>query len=139
MDRFAATVVTLVVMFICDYVWLSNNKASYTALVNKVQKRDKFTINIPAAVVVYLFVALAFIGILSPNLEIRVVQSKLLTEAILEGALFGLAVYGIYNATNMAIFANYDMTIAIMDTLWGTVLFAIASGCYVWLRRGTKN
>ncbi len=138
MDRFAATVVTLIVMLIGDYVWLSCNKAKYSTLVEKVQKH-KLALNIPAGVVAYVFVALAFIVIVVPKLESNRVTVTSLTMACLDGALIGLSIYGIYNATNMAIFSHYDPIVAIMDTLWGTVLFAIAAGCYILLRARTKN
>lgn len=40
----------------------------------------------------------------------------------LRAGVFGLGVYGVYNATNLAVFPNYTQEIAIRDTIWGIVL-----------------
>jgi uncharacterized membrane protein len=37
--------------------------------------------------------------------------------------IFTLGIYGVYNATNLAILQNYTTEIAIRDTIWGTSLF----------------
>ena len=41
-----------------------------------------------------------------------------------EAFLLGFCVYGIYDGTNYAIFKNWPIQFAIMDTVWGGVLFA---------------
>jgi uncharacterized membrane protein len=140
MEQLSAAVLSLVVMLICDYVWLSYNKDNYSAMVQKVQPHQAmFKVNIAAAVVAYAFVALAFVVIVMPQMEVAISKGASVAQAGLTGGLIGLAIYGIYNATNMAIFKHYDVSVAVMDTLWGMVLFAIASSLYVWLRERTKN
>ena len=39
-----------------------------------------------------------------------------------EGAFFGLVVYGVFDFTNHAILDNYSLPLAIMDTIWGSIL-----------------
>jgi uncharacterized membrane protein len=46
---------------------------------------------------------------------------------IWEATLLGLATYGIYDFTNHALLKNYDLSIAIMDTLWGATLFTLTT------------
>jgi uncharacterized membrane protein len=41
----------------------------------------------------------------------------------LEAVLMGIAVYGVYDGTNYATLKRYDPEFAVMDTLWGGVLF----------------
>ena len=43
---------------------------------------------------------------------------------IWEAGVLGLATYGIFDFTNHAILKNYDLSIAVMDTVWGGTLFA---------------
>jgi len=38
----------------------------------------------------------------------------------------GLAVYAVYDFTNLAVFKNYTFEFAVADTLWGGVLFSIS-------------
>lgn len=49
---------------------------------------------------------------------------------IWEAALLGLATYGIYDFTNYATLKNYDLQIAIMDTVWGATLFGLTTWGY---------
>ena len=42
-----------------------------------------------------------------------------LKESILIAVLFGAAVYGVYNLTNMFIMKGYNVTIAVRDMLYG--------------------
>ena len=44
-----------------------------------------------------------------------------------EATLLGLATYGIYDFTNHAILKNYDLPIAVMDTVWGATLFTLVA------------
>lgn len=136
MNRNLATIATLVLILMMDYVWLALNRAMYESMVQNVQNQ-KMAINLTAAVVAYIFVAMAFVVVVIYNVE-KVIKTITLTEACIMGGAAGLSIYGIYNATNAAIFANYSLDVAIFDTLWGTTLFAVATTAYVWMR-STKN
>jgi len=51
----------------------------------------------------------------------------LLQQTNLQGAfLNGAAVYAVYDFTSLAILKDYKVQIAVMDTLWGGTLFALA-------------
>lgn len=50
-----------------------------------------------------------------------------LNEIIYRSILFGIVIYGIYNFTNKATIYKYDYSTAIIDTLWGSILFTIIS------------
>jgi uncharacterized membrane protein len=39
-------------------------------------------------------------------------------------AASGLAVYAVYDFTNLAVFKNYTLEFAVADTIWGGILFA---------------
>ncbi len=43
----------------------------------------------------------------------------------LDAFLLGLAVYAVYDGTNLATLAKYDWRFAIADSLWGGILFTI--------------
>ncbi len=51
--------------------------------------------------------------------------------AALNGALFGFFCYLTYDATNLAVIEGYDPVLAIIDTVWGTVLGAVTAGATV--------
>lgn len=48
--------------------------------------------------------------------------------AAFNGALFGFFCYLTYDATNVAVLKGYDPVLAIIDTVWGTVLSGVTAG-----------
>lgn len=48
-------------------------------------------------------------------------------RSILEAFLLGLVIYGVYDSTNLAIFKKWDTKMALMDGLWGGILFALTA------------
>ena len=44
-------------------------------------------------------------------------------QTVLDAFLLGLAVYGVYETTNLAIFKNWNPVIGVVDTIWGGILF----------------
>jgi len=56
-----------------------------------------------------------------------VLTSTGVMDSLIRGALFGLTTYGIYNATNYATIKKYSSRVAMVDTIWGICLCAMAS------------
>ena len=50
--------------------------------------------------------------------------------SIMECALLGLFVYGVYETTNKAILKNWHFKTVVIDTLWGAVLFSLSVFIY---------
>ena len=48
-------------------------------------------------------------------------------KSVAEGAFFGAVMYGVFDFTNHAIFKKYNLSLAIIDMTWGTVLCAITT------------
>lgn len=46
-------------------------------------------------------------------------------NSVLNGAILGLIIYGIYNTTNLATINNFGIKESLVDTLWGTILCTI--------------
>lgn len=71
-----------------------------------------------------------------PRLQYGVIAYLLLTlgvyyfliksnRSVLDGFLLGLFVYGVFDFTNLTLFTRYPLSVALIDTLWGGVLFAM--------------
>ena len=65
-------------------------------------------------------------------LALFLVRMKSLEEAAITGVLS----YAVYDFTNMVIFKEYTLKFAVMDTLWGGILFSIA---YIFWKKVYKN
>jgi uncharacterized membrane protein len=59
---------------------------------------------------------------------LAVFQSRTLQESTQKGALVGLAMYGVYDLTNLATFDNWTTRMALQDTAWGTFLCSVTAG-----------
>jgi uncharacterized membrane protein len=111
----------LVVVLVVDGIWLTLNKGAYGTLVQGVQGRP-LQLNMWGAALSYLCMILAIVYFAVPLA--RTVRGPAWKGAWLYGGTLGLLIYGIFNATNLAIFHNYTWTMALRDTLWGGILFA---------------
>lgn len=125
-------VLAFCVMLVFDFVWLSLQKPMYENMVYKVQYSD-LRVRMPGALIAYflMFVSLAFIIVpLVKNLKIKNIKDALVAS-IRYGGILGLVIYGIYNATNFAIFKNYSIEAAIIDTLWGVFIYTLITFIYI--------
>ena len=90
-------------------------------MIPKYKKLNVFDINIrsDAAILAYLCVIISYPLIIS--------KFSTLKEQLIVAASTGFISYGIYAFTLAAIYNRYPMNLAIMETLWGTILFTIAT------------
>lgn len=122
MERRIAIATAATVLLVIDLCWITMQQPMYAALVRSVQGRQ-MSVHIASALLSYAFAILAFVGLVAPNVHANTSATRALTQ----GALVGFVVYGVFNATNAAIFDNYISKTAIFDTLWGTFLFSISA------------
>lgn len=103
-------IIAFFVLILIDIPWLTLQMSTATTMFTKIQGSRSLAMRLWAAPIVY--VALAYL----------LVQMKSLKQA----AASGMAVYAVYDFTNLLTFKDYTLSFAIQDTLWGGVLFAIA-------------
>ena len=108
---FSAFLSILVILVLIDSVYLFVTKSIFGEMVAKIQ-RTAIQMRLEGAVIVYLLLAVAlYYFIVKPGLSVW------------KAGLLGLVIYGTFDFTNYAMFKNYDLKIAIMDTVWGSLLF----------------
>lgn len=113
---FFPTILTiLMIMLLLDSVYLYFTKSIFGELVAKIQ-RTAMQLRIEGAIIVYLLLAIGlYYFIVKPGLSAW------------EAGLLGLVIYGTFDFTNYAMLKNYDLKTAIMDTVWGSLLFALTT------------
>lgn len=111
--------ISLLVMFPVDVVWLTLTKKIYDNWLSPFQR----VLNIPAAILVYLFIpfGLSYLVISkhvgeAPNLKI-----------ILEAFVYGACAYSVYDLTNLATLKNWSVQMTIVDIIWGGVLCSLVT------------
>jgi uncharacterized membrane protein len=97
-----------VLLVIADLPWLMVSAPYVKDMIQRIQGSPLHLSYLPAAVV---YAAMAYL----------LIQTKTPLEAFYVGA----ATYAVYDFTNLATLKNYDFSFALVDTLWGGILFAL--------------
>ena len=101
-----------IILVIIDSIYLTLFKGYFSNQVQIVQN-SPLKINIVSAFICYLFIII--------GLNYFIIQSN---KSVSDAFLLGIVIYGIYETTNLSIFTKWSWLTAIMDTLWGGILFA---------------
>lgn len=119
MEFIKTYLVSLLVLFPIDLVWLTLTKKIYDNWLLPFER----TLNIPAAILVYLFIpfGLSYLVIsknfgVSPNVKI-----------LLDAFVYGVCAYSVYDLTNLATLKNWSIQMVIVDIIWGGVLSIIVT------------
>jgi hypothetical protein len=48
-------------------------------------------------------------------------------RSIYEAFLLGIIIYSVYDLTSLALLKNWSVTTAVIDTLWGGILFTLTT------------
>jgi len=109
----------LVIFLLLDSVYLYFAKSIFGEMIVRIQ-RVAMQVRLWSAAVVYAFMTILLYWFIIKD-----------RRPVWEATLLGLATYGIYDFTNYATLKNYDLSVAIMDTVWGATLFTLTT----WILR----
>lgn len=118
MNAASRLLIATVILIAVDFLYLSFASSFAKAMFEKIQG-SPLRFNYLAAALVYL--ALAYL-LTRPYVDSWTTAFGL-----------GMATYAVYDFTNLATLKNYSVQFAIMDTLWGGTLFALAHFIYTTL------
>ena len=107
-----------VLLILIDTVYLYFTKNLFGEMVVRIQ-RVAMQVRLWSAAIVYIFAAIL--------LYMFIIKNR---RPVWEAGLLGLATYGIFDFTNHAILKNYDLQIAVMDCIWGGILFSATTKLY---------
>jgi uncharacterized membrane protein len=103
-------------MLALDSVYLSTIGGSlFSKMVRNIQKED-MKIDMYGVIGSYILLVLVLYKFI-------IMERRSPSDAF----ILGLCVYGVFDFTNIAIFKNYNWITAIVDTLWGGILFYIVT------------
>jgi uncharacterized membrane protein len=106
--------VSAVLIFVLDIPWLYINQEWAGSMIRSIQG-SAMKVRVIPALITYVFLA----------------YLVHIPKSMAEAFLLGVAVYGVYDATNYATLTKYSPTFAVADTLWGGLLMSAA-----WWIRG---
>ena len=116
-------ITAILTLLFLDYIWIGIiYKNNYMNAIASVQGSE-LTVRYGSAIVVYLAIATMIIVWVLPRVEaVTKNKSDLMMNSFKYGGLLGGLSYAIFNFTNNAIFKNWTLETAIVDTLWGSFL-----------------
>jgi uncharacterized membrane protein len=107
--------VSAIVFVFIDSIYL-NLISNYFSNQVKAVQGSPIKLNFLATLLCYIFLIFGInYFIIKPNRSIQ------------DAFLLGLVIYGVFETTNMALFAKWSWLTVIMDTLWGGILFALTT------------
>jgi len=113
-------ILVIVAVLLLDFIWIYLfMKKEYSDLVPKVQNSPMVVRPIPA-IFAYVFIILSVIVFSLPNIR----STNKVADSLKFGGLLGLYVYGMFAMTNLALLSNWSVRTALLDTVWGFVLFS---------------
>jgi uncharacterized membrane protein len=126
-------IIVIILLVVLDIIWLSVNANQYSKMIKSIQNKE-IKLNITYALFTYVLMIASIIFINIPFIESKIKKTDSKTEIIkkslLYSGLLGLCIYGIYNGTNLATLENYDINVALKDTLWGVIIYTIVTTTY---------
>jgi uncharacterized membrane protein len=109
------TLVSVITLVVIDSVYLNIIKSYFLKQITLVQGTP-VKLNFLAILLCYIFLVFGInYFIIKPNRSVQ------------DAFLLGLIIYGVYETTNMALFAKWSWLTVLIDTLWGGILFALTT------------
>ncbi len=123
-------IIASIALLIIDGIWIGIiMKPKYEETVKHIQG-DYIKLNFISANLAYFFLILGLYYFVLSRMH-----SNNQFRALMDGAMYGLAVYGTFNFTSAAIFKNYDFSTALIDLAWGTFVCGISSFIAIYSRK----
>lgn len=109
-------IVPAITMLTLDGIYLSTVGGSiFSRMIKNIQK-EEMAINTYGVIGSYILLVLVLYKYI-------ISQRKSLVDAF----ILGICVYGVFDFTNLALFKNYSIIPAMVDTLWGGFLFYLVT------------
>jgi len=104
--------ISAITMIAMDSVYLKNVQKAYSKQMQKIQGSP---INLKMIPAIICYILLVF------GLNYFIISKKL---SVLDAFIFGVVMYGVYDATTYAVIDDWSPYLAVIDTIWGGILMS---------------
>jgi uncharacterized membrane protein len=126
-------IIAVIVLILVDLPYLTYNKDLYLAKTKSISGGSGFTTRYYSALIVYIALSLGIVFLAVPNIRTNAGIQNLILDSIRWGGIFGIASYATFDFTMHFMFQGWDLSVSIMDTIWGGILCSIVSGIVAYL------
>jgi uncharacterized membrane protein len=109
---FKIMLIIIIALLLLDAVYLMIMKDTFKKQIELIQK-SPLELNMYAGAVCYIALAV--------GLYYFIIKDK---KPVRDAFLLGLVIYTVYETTTMALFKDWQLKNAVIDSIWGGVLFA---------------
>jgi len=122
-------IIAIMILFLLfDSVYLTLIAKHFTNVVERIQKTP-FKLDMYKAGVVYILLTIGMYHFIIKHIT-KFTTKRDLTKLIINAFILGIVIYGTYDFTTGALFTNYDIYTALIDTLWGGILHVLITYSY---------
>ena len=106
-----------------DLIWLKGYMGNeYRKMIRKIQGSD-MQVNTVYAIMSYTLMIIGLNVFVIPNIN----KDNLMMDSLKYGFLFGIVLYGVYDFTIGAVLKGWNFKLALIDVLWGGIVYFLAS------------
>lgn len=106
-----------------DLIWLKGYMGNeYRKMIRKIQGSD-MQVNTVYAIMSYALMIIGLNVFVIPNIN----KDNLMMDSLKYGFLFGIVLYGVYDFTIGAVLKGWNFKLALIDVLWGGIVYFLAS------------
>lgn len=115
MNKLNRVIFSSFILLALDFIYLSYIKGQYETQIVQIQ-RVVMKVKILPVILCYILLCFA--------LNYFILRTH---RPILDAFLLGFVIYGVFDTTNYAIFKKWNPMLALADSIWGGLLFAITT------------
>ena len=116
-------VIAIILILALDLLWIWKIMGPiYKKTVQKVQRGTPMKPQVMFAILAYVFLALSIAMIIHGFHALNLPRYKI----ALISACWGALIYGVYAFTVLSIFSEFPVATALLDIVWGAILFTVA-------------
>jgi len=104
-----------IILLLVDAIYLSTMGGEFSAMIKDIQSK-RVNLRYSSAFVCYVLIIYL--------IHHFIIQPK---RSLIDAFILGVCVYGVFDTVNYAIFDKYKLHLAIIDTLWGGILFTLVT------------
>ena len=113
------SIILLILIFsFTDFFYLFLMKNNFNTLVNNIQNSN-LVLKIFPTILCYIFLIF--------SIQYFIINKN---NSYIDAFILGICIYGVFETTNLAIFKKWNIKTAIIDTIWGGLLFLITTYLY---------
>lgn len=112
-----------------DSLYLSFISNPFGAMIKRIQGTNMVVKLLPA-IVVYIVLVASWKIFVYPELKKRSPK-----DTIVRAGMLGFFIYTVFDFTNLAVIKDYELGLAVIDSLWGGILFSITTALFIFIRK----